>query len=241
MKRKIITIDEEKCNGCGLCVNACHEGAIELVNGKAKLISESYCDGLGACLPQCPMDAIAIEEREAEAFDEAYARQHQQDALEKAKPPIPEEAHTCSCPGAASRAIERTRTPAVPADAAPQSQLMQWPCLIKLAPVNAPYFHQANLLVAASCTAYAYANIHSEFMRGRVTLIGCPKLDGVDYSEKLTAILKANEVKSVTVLRMDVPCCGGIVTAVKNAILQSGELIPWRVITVTTGGRILED
>ncbi len=243
MKRKIITIDEKKCNGCGLCVDACHEGAIALVNGKARLVSESYCDGLGACLPHCPTDAIAIEEREAEAFDEAYARQHQQETLNKAQAPaVPvAPAHTCACPGSASRTLERAHAPAASAVPNMESQLRQWPCQIKLAPVNAPYFHQANLLIAASCTAYAYANVHSEFMRGRVTLIGCPKLDGVDYSEKLAAILKANEIKSVTVLRMEVPCCGGIVTAVKNALLMSGKMLPWHVVTLSTDGRILED
>lgn len=240
MKRKIITINEERCNGCGLCVNACHEGAIALVNGKAKLISESYCDGLGACLPHCPVDAITIEEREAEAFDEAYALKHQQEKLQpQPKPAAP--APACGCPGMQSRSIERAQAPAAPAPNASPSRLAQWPCQIKLAPVNAPYFHRANLLVAASCTAYAYANVHAEFMRGKVTLIGCPKLDGVDYSEKLAAILAANEIKSVTVLRMEVPCCGGIVTAVKNAIVASGKMLPWHVVTISTDGRILED
>ena len=241
MKRKIITINEEKCNGCGLCVSACHEGAIALVDGKARLISESYCDGLGACLPHCPMDAITIEEREADAFDEAYARKHQQEKQEKPQgmPAVP--AHTCACPGTASRAIERAMQAPAAATAVPQSELRQWPCQIKLAPISAPYFHNAHLLVAASCTAYACASLHGELMRGKVTLIGCPKLDGVDYSEKLGAILSANEVKSVTVARMEVPCCGGIVTAVKNALVQSGKMIPWRVVTISTDGRILED
>lgn len=241
MKRKIITIDEEKCNGCGLCVNACHEGAIALVNGKAKLISESYCDGLGACLPHCPTDAIQIVEREAAAFDEAYALKHQQEAQKKPQAPAAAAAPACGCPGMKSRAIERAQAPAVRAEAASESQLMQWPCQIKLAPLQAPYFHQANLLVAASCSAFAYADIHAGFMRGKVTLIGCPKLDGVDYSEKLAAILKANEIKSVTVLRMEVPCCGGLVTAVKNALIQSGKMIPWHVVTFTTDGKTLED
>ena len=239
MKRNIVVIDEEKCNGCGLCVDACHEGAITLVDGKAKLLSESYCDGLGACLPHCPMDAITIEEREADAFDEAYAMQHQQEKLKQAEAPAPEPV-ACGCPGTRSRAIERAQVPvaqSVPA----ASELRQWPCQIKLSPVSAPYFHQANLLIAASCTAYAYANVHSDYMRGRVTLIGCPKLDGVDYSEKLAAILSANEIKSVTVLRMEVPCCGGIVTAVKNAIIRSGKMLPWHVITLSTDGKVLED
>ncbi|MBN1777149.1 MAG: 4Fe-4S binding protein [Clostridiales bacterium] len=239
MKRKIITIDEEKCNGCGLCVDACHEGAIALVDGKAKLISESYCDGLGACLPHCPADAIAIEEREAEAFDEEYAIRHQQEKLQKKEAPAPQPA-ACNCPGSRSRAIARASVPPV-REAAAESQLAQWPCQIKLVPVNAPFFHRAHLLIAASCTAYAYANVHGEFMRGRVTLIGCPKLDGADYSEKLAEILRANDIRSITVLRMEVPCCGGIVTSVKNAIIQSGEMIPWHMVTLSTDGRILED
>lgn len=240
MKRKVITIEEEKCNGCGLCVDACHEGAIALIDGKARLISESYCDGLGACLPHCPMDAITIEEREAEAFDEEYAIRHQQEKLQKPAVPAPQ-LSGCNCPGMKSRAIDRAQASAARTETAAESQLRQWPCQIKLAPVSAPYFHQANLLIAASCTAYACANIHNEYMRGRITLIGCPKLDGVDYSEKLAAILSANEIRSVTVLRMEVPCCGGIVTAVKNAIIQSGEMIPWHVVTLSTDGRILED
>jgi NAD-dependent dihydropyrimidine dehydrogenase PreA subunit len=241
MKRKIITIDETKCNGCGLCVQACHEGAIALVDGKARLISESYCDGLGACLPHCPTDAIAIEEREAEAFDEAYALKHQLDKQEKPQAGPAAPAHACACPGTASRTMKRPQILATAATAAPQSQLGQWPCQIKLAPVNAPYFQDAHLLIAASCTAYAYANLHGEFMRGKVTLIGCTKLDGVDYCEKLGAILSLNEVKSVTVVRMEVPCCGGIVTAVRNALMQSGKMIPWRVVTISTDGNILED
>ncbi len=243
MKRKIITIDEEKCNGCGVCVTACHEGAIALVDGKARLVSESYCDGLGACLPHCPMDAITMEEREAEAFDEAYAMQHQQEALtekQKAAEAAPQPA-ACGCPGTRPHWIERAHAATVPNEAMRESQLRQWPCQIKLAPVSAPYFHKAHLLIAASCTAYAYAGIHTEYMRGRVTLIGCPKLDGVDYAEKLTAILKANEIKSITVLRMEVPCCGGIVAAVKNAIIQSNNFVPWHVITLSTDGRIVED
>lgn len=243
MKRNIITIDEDKCNGCGLCVNACHEGAIALVDGKARLISESYCDGLGACLPHCPMDAIAIEEREAEAFDEAYAMQHQQEMLEKKHQQVaqPSRRSECACPGSASRRLHREQAAPVPAQHNQESQLQQWPCQIKLAPVNAPYFKHANLLIAASCTAYAYADIHNDYMRNRITLIGCPKLDGVDYAEKLGAILSANDIKSVTVLRMEVPCCGGIVTAVKNAIIQSGNMIPWHVVTLSTDGRVLED
>ncbi|MBQ9784920.1 MAG: 4Fe-4S binding protein [Clostridia bacterium] len=231
MVRKIIKIDEEKCNGCGACAAACHEGAIEMINGKAKLTREDYCDGLGDCLPACPVDAISFEEREAPAYDEAAVLA----AKQAAKKPLP-----CGCPGTASGMI--TREPcAIPASGAPAlSQLSQWPVQIKLVPVNAPYFDGANLLVAADCTAYAYGNFHNEFIRNRVTLIGCPKLDEGDYADKLTAIIANNDVRSVTVVRMEVPCCGGIENAVKRALMASGKFIPWRVVTVTRDGRILE-
>jgi len=231
MLRKIIKIDEEKCIGCGKCADACHEGAIEMVNGKAKLTREDYCDGLGDCLPACPVDAISFEEREAPAYDEAAVRRAQE--AKKAS-------GGCmgGCPGSASRAIERASAPSAPVTL--QSELRQWPVQIKLAPVNAPYFGGANLLIAADCTAYAYANLHAEFMRGRVTLIGCPKLDAVDYAEKLTEIIARNDIKSVIVVRMEVPCCGGIEMAVKRAILNSGKFFPWRVVTVTTDGRLKE-
>ncbi len=234
MIRKIIKIDEEKCNGCGLCVSACHEGAIELINGKAKLTREDYCDGLGDCLPACPVDAISFEEREAPAYDEA--------AVQKAKAQKSTATLPCGCPGTQSRAIHREAsdcTVAMP-PATNASRLSQWPVQIKLMPVNAPYFDGANLLVAADCTAYAYGNFHNEFIRNRITLIGCPKLDEGDYTEKLTAILENNDIKSVTVVRMEVPCCGGIENAVKNALIASGKFIPWSVVTITTDGRILE-
>ena len=232
MLRKIIRIDEEKCNGCGACAAACHEGAIEMVNGKAKLTREDYCDGLGDCLPACPVDAISFEMREAPAYDEEAVRRAQ--AQKKAAQP-------CGCPGSQARAIQRIQS-AAPAGtcAVPQSQLMQWPVQIKLVPVNAPYFNQANLLIAADCTAYAYANFHNELMRNRITLIGCPKLDEGDYAEKLTAILSENEIKSVTIVRMEVPCCGGIENAAKRAIQASGKFLPWRVVTVTRDGRLVE-
>lgn len=210
MKRKIITIDEEKCNGCGICTTACHEGALKIIDGKARLISESYCDGLGNCLPECPADAIRIVEREAAAFDEEAVMKHM------------EEPH--------NTASEK-----------PVSQLGQWPCQIKLVPANAPYFNNANLLIAASCTAYAYANIHQDFMKNKITIIGCPKLDEVDYSQKLTEIFANNDLKSITVLRMEVPCCGGIVHAVKNALLASGTMVPWNVVTISTDGSITEN
>ncbi len=233
MLRKIIKIDEEKCNGCGACAAACHEGAIEMVNGKAKLTREDYCDGLGDCLPACPTNAITFEEREAPAYDE--------EAVRKAKMAKHEVKLPCGCPGTNSKTIKR-EAPAEPACSTVPvtSQLNQWPVQIKLVPVNAPYFDGANLLIAADCTAYAYGNFHNEFIRGRITLIGCPKLDEGDYTEKLTAIIANNNIKSLTILRMEVPCCGGIENAAKRALQASGKFIPWRVVTVTTDGRIIE-
>ena len=233
MIRKIIKIDEEKCNGCGACASACHEGAIEMVNGKAKLTREDYCDGLGDCLPACPTGAITFEEREAPAYDEAAV---QKAKAEKAPGKLP-----CGCPGTNSKRIVRTAEarPSVPA-APVTSRLSQWPVQIKLVPVNAPYFDGADLLIAADCTAYAYGNFHEEFIRNRVTLIGCPKLDMVDYTEKLTQIIARNEIKSVTVVRMEVPCCGGIENAVKQALMAAGKWIPWQVVTISTDGRKLD-
>ena len=232
MIRKIIKIDEEKCNGCGACAAACHEGAIEMVNGKAKLTREDYCDGLGDCLPACPVDAITFEEREAPAYDEA--------AVLAAKRKKEAAVLPCGCPGTQSRAINRQVCDAPAPVAAAHSQLSQWPVQIKLVPVNAPYFDNANLLIAADCTAYAYGNFHNEFIKGCVTLVGCPKLDEGDYAEKLTAILANNNIKSMTVVRMEVPCCGGIENAAKRALQASGKFIPWSVVTISTDGRILE-
>lgn len=231
MIRKIIKIDEEKCNGCGACAAACHEGAIEIINGKAKLVREDYCDGLGDCLPACPVDAITFEEREAPAYDEA--------AVLKAKENKSPATLPCSCPGTMSKAIKR-ESHSHGVSAPVESQLSQWPVQIKLVPVNAPYFNGSNLLVAADCTAYAYGNFHNEFIRNHVTLIGCPKLDEGDYSEKLTAIIANNNIKSVTVVRMEVPCCGGIENAVKKALQTSGKFIPWRVVTISTDGKVLD-
>lgn len=232
MIRKIIHIDQEKCNGCGACANACHEGAIEMVNGKAVLTNEHYCDGLGDCLPACPTGAIRFEEREAPAYNEAAVR-----AAKMKKHGISAGA---GCPG--SRAQLLSRAPAQPATPLnqPESQLRQWPVQIKLAPVNAPYFEGANILVAADCTAYAYANFHQKFIRGRIVLVGCPKLDEGNYTEKLTRIFSENNIKSLTIVRMEVPCCGGLERAAKNALQASGKFIPWQVETISVDGRILE-
>ena len=211
MLRKIIKIDEDKCIGCGKCATACHEGAIEMIDGVAKLTREDYCDGLGDCLPACPADAIHFEEREAPAYDaEAVKANMLKKQAEK----------SANCSG--------------------QSRLMQWPCQIKLVPVNAPYFDGANLLVAADCTAYAYANFHEDFMKNHITLIACPKLDMIDYSVKLGEIISNNNIQSVTVLRMEVPCCGGLENAVKRALKASGKLIPWQIITISTDGKVVE-
>ena len=232
MIRKIIHIDQEKCNGCGACANACHEGAIEMVNGKAVLTNEHYCDGLGDCLPACPTGAIRFEEREAPAYDEA--------AVQAAKMKKHGISAGAGCPG--SRAQLLSRAPAQPATPLnqPESQLRQWPVQIKLAPVNAPYFEGANILVAADGTAYAYANFHQKFIRGRIVLVGCPKLDEGDYTEKLTRIFSENNIKSLTIVRMEVPCCGGLERAAKNALQASGKFIPWQVETISVDGRILE-
>ncbi|QWT55726.1 4Fe-4S binding protein [Christensenella sp. MSJ-20] len=225
MVRKIIHIDEEKCNGCGACAMACQEGAIGMVDGKAKLLRDDYCDGLGNCLPVCPTGAISFTEREAAAFDEAAVKANQAPG---------------GCPGSQSKRIEREAPDDLMATARIASALNQWPVQIKLVPVHAPYFENANLLIAADCTAYAYGNFHRDFIRNRVTLIGCPKLDEGDYTEKLTEIIRSNEIKSVTAIRMEVPCCGGIERAVKQALMASGKFLPWQVVTVTTDGRILE-
>ena len=231
MKRKIINIDEEKCNGCGACAAACHEGAIAMADGKAHLMRDDYCDGLGDCLPACPTGAITFTEREAAAYDEkAVAASKQKKAAPRG-----------GCPGSMARAIAREDETAAKAPSAPaQSRLSQWPVQIKLAPVNAPYFDGAKLLIAADCTAYAYAAFHEDFIKGHITLVGCPKLDGVDYSEKLGAIIAGNDIKSVTIVRMEVPCCGGLEFAAKTALQKSGKFIPWQVVTISTDGRILD-
>lgn len=297
MKRNIITIDEKKCNGCGICVTACHEGALQIIDGKARLVSESYCDGLGACLPECPMDAIHLEEREAAEFDEEAVKVRMAEmAAGTESMPVSDagvgngnsgSAGDCGCggngaghsghsghgghghgghggggcPGSRAMALKKPTgsvagSPAAHAapvahvahvahvapvaPVAPESQLGQWPCQIKLVPVNAPYFNGADLLIAADCTAFAHANIHNDFMKGKITLIGCPKLDEGDYADKLTAILASNDIKSVSVLRMSVPCCGGIVNAVKKALVQSGNMVPWSVTVISPDGEIVK-
>ena len=240
MLRNIIEIDSDKCNGCGACAEACHEGAIIMVDGKAKLSRDDYCDGLGDCLPTCPTGAITFVEREAAAYDEAAVKKH----MANRKKDSPEENSTlpCGCPGTQSRKIERniSHTDAEEVRTSSRSELRQWPVQIKLVPVTAPCFENANLLIAADCTAYAYGNFHQDFVRGKITLIGCPKLDEGDYSEKLTEIITRNQIKSVTIVRMEVPCCGGIEHAAKKALQASGKFIPWQVVAISTGGEILE-
>ena len=235
MIRKIIRIDEEKCNGCGLCAEACHEGAIDMVDGKAKLVRENFCDGFGDCLPNCPTEAISFEEREAPAYDEAAVKENQR-----------KKTGGQGCPGSRFMKLDRQEEAAPEEErrvqassGTPVSRLKQWPCQIKLLPTQAPFYAGAKLLIAADCTAYAYANMHEDFMKGKITLIGCPKLDAVDYTEKLTAIIRDNDVKSVTIVRMEVPCCGGLQWAAENALKNSGKFIPWQVVTISRDGRIL--
>ena len=235
MIRKIIHIDEEKCNGCGLCASACHEGAIEMVDGKAKLVREDFCDGFGDCLPNCPTGAITFEEREAPEYDEAAVK-----ASKAAKTAQAHHHHEGGCPGSNVRQFERKEGESAPHSIRPVSRLGQWPCQIKLVPTQAPFFEGAKLLIAADCTAYAYANMHEDFMRGKVTIIGCPKLDAVDYTDKLTAIIRDNDIKSVTIVRMEVPCCGGLQRAAENALKNSGKFIPWQVVTISVDGNILD-
>ncbi len=236
MVRKIISIDEQKCTGCGLCAEACHEGAIGMVDGTARLLRDDYCDGLGDCLPACPAGAITMVEREAAAYDEQAVQAKQAPG---------------GCPGSRAAVLSRPeaeeKTPALTGAAQKEpvipagrpSQLRQWPVQLKLAPVNAPYFHAADLLIAADCTAFAYGNFHEDFIKHHITLVGCPKLDGVNYAEKLTAIFKENEIAGITVVRMEVPCCGGLEFAVKTAIEASGKPLACRVVTISTDGRIL--
>lgn len=231
MLRQIIHIDGEKCNGCGLCAKACHEGAIDMVDGTAKLVREHFCDGLGDCLPNCPTGAITFEEREAPEYDEAAVKQ----AQEKKK------TGSAGCPGSRTTQFERAAAETASAvRQSPVSRLNQWPVQIKLLPAKAPFYDGAKLLIAADCTAYAYAGMHEDFMKGKITLIGCPKLDSVDYTDKLTEIIRNNDVKSVTIVRMEVPCCGGLQMAAQRALQNSGKFIPWQVVTISCDGRIIE-
>jgi NAD-dependent dihydropyrimidine dehydrogenase PreA subunit len=236
MIRKIIEIDEEKCDGCGLCISACHEGALALVDGKAKLISESYCDGLGDCLPQCPQGAIRLLNKDVLPYDDEEVKKRMNQASH-----ANEKKHFSGCPGSQSLTINPLDAPTHKVESSGNlSYLGQWPCQIKLVSVNAPYLKRAHLLIAADCTAFAYGNMHRDFMKDKITLIGCPKLDEGDYALKLNEILKHNEIKSVTVLRMEVPCCGGIEMAVKKALIQSQKWIPWNVVTIGIHGNIVE-
>lgn len=273
MIRKIIHIDEEKCNGCGLCAEACHEGAIDIVDGKAKLMRENFCDGFGDCLPNCPTGAISFEEREAPAYDEEAVKARQKKKAEGAERPVDvrlapteverrakmteseknmmqemsQHAAGHGCPGSRFMQFDRAEEDSAEEKsgnnnsyARPVSRLNQWPCQIKLLPTQAPFYDGAKLLIAADCTAYAYANMHEDFMKGKITLIGCSKLDDIDYSEKLTEIIANNDIKSVTIVRMEVPCCGGLQRAAETALKNSGKFIPWQVVTISRDGRIID-
>lgn len=245
MKRNIIHIDEDKCNGCGLCVNACHEGAIAMIDGKAKLVSDKYCDGLGNCLPECPTGAISIIEREADAFDEEAVKEKMTE--NQAAPPVKPMA--CGCPGTMAKSLERKPTAPVaakPSHAAPEgellSELRQWPVQLKLINPDADYLEGADLLLAADCCAYAYADFHRDFIKGRIAIIECPKLDDQQYyNEKLADIIKRRNISSITVVRMEVPCCGGIVDGVKRAMLAAGKIVPYREVTIGIDGQIVKD
>jgi len=245
MIRKIIHIDEDKCNGCGICASACHEGAIDIVDGKAKLVRENFCDGFGDCLPSCPTGAITFETREAPEYDEAAVKQAQED--EKKKVEVKEKMSKMGgCPGSRVMQLNRNENISEETDnksansTKPISKLQNWPVQIKLAPLQAPYFNGAKLLIAADCAAYAYASFHEDFIKGKVSLIGCPKLDNIDYSEKLTQIIANNDIKSVTIVRMEVPCCGGLEIAAKKALQNSGKFIQWQVVTVGIEGNLLD-
>ena len=253
MIRQIIHIDEEKCNGCGLCAEACHEGAIELIDGKAKLMRENFCDGFGDCLPNCPAGAITFEEREAPAYDAAAVQERQKrkeestvkEKEQKEMRGMAQHAAGQGCPGSRFVQLHQAEEQAEKEQAGtscakPVSRLNQWPCQIKLLPTRAPFYEGAKLLIAADCTAYAYAGMHEDFMKGKITLIGCPKLDDVDYSEKLTEIIRDNDIRSVTIVRMEVPCCGGLQRAAENALRNSGKFIPWQVVTISRDGRIID-
>lgn len=234
MKRQVIEIDESRCNGCGICASACHEGAIDMVDGKAKLVRENFCDGFGDCLPKCPTGAITFVEKEAPAYDA--------EAVKAAKEARTAAVRPAGCPGSRSMMLHSAsgRSEQETSWGKPASRLQQWPVQIKLVPVKAPFYEGAKLLIAADCTAYAYAAMHEDFIKGKVTLIGCPKLDSVDYTEKLTEIIRSNDIRSVTVVRMEVPCCGGLQRAAEQALQNSGKFIPWQVVTISRNGEILD-
>lgn len=242
MIRTVIHIDEDKCTGCGLCADACHEGAIGMVDGKAKLLRDDFCDGMGDCLPSCPADAISFVEREALPYDEAAVAAAQA-ARSAAAPAAGHFGHGGGCPGSRAQVLHDTRegqqVAPTAGDIETQSQLAQWPCQIKLMPLQSPYYQGADLLIAADCTAFAYASFHDRYMRGKVTVIGCPKLDVVDYTEKLASIIALNDIRSVTICRMEVPCCGGLERAAENALAASGKNLPIEVVTFSVHGEVL--
>ena len=248
MIRKIVKIDEEKCTGCGLCASACHENAIVMENGKAHLLRDDFCDGFGDCLPVCPAGAITIEERESAEYNPAAVEMRKQILAQQASGAPMAHTHAGGCPGSAMHTFNRTQNPAHTSESenetaektTARSELMQWPVQIKLLPVQAPFYENANLLIAADCTAYAYAAFHRDFIKNHITLVGCPKLDESDYTEKLTAIISQNNIKSLTIVRMEVPCCGGLERAATEALKASGKFIPWRVVVISRDGEILE-
>lgn len=244
MNRKIIQIDQEKCVGCGLCVSACQQGAIQLIDGKAQLIHDDYCDGLGRCLPKCPVDAISFSDRDIvlDSNRPVPLSAAADSGCPSSQAKVIEPTLACGCPGTQVKVIEHT--PAAPLSEQSNSnpsQLRQWPIQIKLVPPNAPYFQGAKLLIAADCTAFANADFHNKFIKNHIVLIGCPKLDDGDYSVKLTEIIKNNDIKSIKIVRMEVPCCAGIVNATAQALQNSGKLIPWQIVTIATDGTVLED
>ena len=243
MIRKIVKIDEEKCTGCGLCASACHENAIVMENGKAHLLRDDFCDGFGDCLPACPAGAISIEEREGAEYDPEAVEKRKQNLMQQHSESSMPHNHSGGCPGSAMHTFNRAQASVSENESSEKtvkSELMQWPVQIKLLPVQAPFYENANLLIAADCTAYAYAAFHRDFIKNHITLVGCPKLDEGDYTEKLTAIISQNNIKSLTIVRMEVPCCGGLERAATDALQASGKFLPWRIVVISRDGEILE-